>query len=150
MSQSRKARRRWDTFDYYLQVYDLGMENETFATIARTLKKRVSTVKSAWLSIARTISSFDLTGQKKSQLHLPRAYRTKKQLILKAFDPTNHVSQCERCTKAKCANEMCLQVQLFISQETRGQRELQASPWLDKIKIKEDTASHRKFISPAE
>lgn len=124
MSQSRKARRRWDKFDYYLQVYDLGLKNETFASIACALKKSVSTVKSAWLSIGRTISSFDPTGLKRS--HPPRlhAYRTKKQTVLQSFDDKNHVSQCAHCTKAKTADDMCPQAKLYVNQETRGQREL--------------------------
>ncbi len=138
MSQSRKARRRWDKFDYYLQVYDLGLKNETFAAIARTLKKRVSTVKSAFLSIGRTISSFDPTGLKKSHPPRLRAYRTKKQSVLKAFDNKNHVSQCAHCTKAKTADDMCPQALLYISQETRGQRELSVSHFLDSIEIQED------------
>jgi hypothetical protein len=146
MPQRRKARRRWDKFDYYLRVYDLGIKNETFATIARKLKRRVSTVKSAFLSIGRTISSFDPTGFRRSHARHRRAFPTKKQSVLKVFDHKNHLSQCDRCAKAKTADEMCPQALLHINQETRGARELPSSHWIDSIKIKEATASHQKFI----
>jgi hypothetical protein len=124
MPQRRKARRRWDKFDYYLQVYDLGIQNETFETIARTLKKRVSTVKSAFLSIGRTISSYDPTGFRRIHARHRRAFPTKKQSVLKVIDHKNHVSQCERCAKAETLDEMCLAARLYIHQEYRGQREL--------------------------
>lgn len=124
MLQRRKARRRWDKFDYYLKVYDLGLKNETFAAIARTLKKRVSTVKSAYVSIARTILTFDPARLRRIQRCHDRAPKTKKQLALSNFDYRTHISECERCSSAITENELCPIVQLYIDQDSKGGQEL--------------------------
>ncbi len=133
MPRRRKARRRWDKFDDYLLIYDLAMKNETFATISHILKKRVSTVKSAFVSIARTISSFDPIGVRRSHARHGRAYSTKKQTVLKEFDYRTHIAQCERCTKAQTPGQFCPIVELYANQDARGQRELPSSHNFGKI-----------------
>jgi hypothetical protein len=128
-----KTRRRWDKYDYYLQVYDSAKAGETFTAIARALNKRVSTVKSAYLAIVNTIYYCDPTGLTRIHAHRDRALPKKKTLILTDLDPKTHVSQCERCKKAQTVDQMCRVSQIFTNQDTRGQRELQASHYLDRI-----------------
>lgn len=125
MPQRSKTRRRWDKFGYYLKVYDAAKKGEPFTAIARTLKKRLSTVKSAWLAIGKAIYYCDATGLKRIAARRHRALPAKKKLILMDVDPATHVSHCERCKKAQTVGEMCLVSQIFTNQNTHGQRELQ-------------------------
>lgn len=147
MRKRHKARRRWDKFDYYFRVYDSAMAGETFTAIARALNKRVSTVKSAFLAIGKTIYYCDSTGLRRIHANRDRGLPKKKTLVLMYVDAATHISHCELCKKAQTVDEMCKVSQIFITQDTRGQVELQASHFLDSIAAEEYTASPRKFIS---
>ena len=124
MPQRSKTRRRWDKFGYYLKVYDAAKKGEPFTAIARTLRKRLSTVKSAWLAIGKAIYYCNSTGLTRIDAHRHRALPAKKKLVLMDVDPATHISHCERCKKAQTVDEMCLVSQIFTKQDTHGQREL--------------------------
>jgi hypothetical protein len=132
MSQSRKVRRRWNKFDYYFQVYDSAMAGETFTTISRTLKKRVSTVKSAFLAIGKMIYFCDRPGLARSDAHRESTLPKKKTLVLMNFDSDTHISRCEICKKALAVSQMCRVSKIFASQEyrSRDQGVLQLDDWI--------------------
>jgi len=105
-----RQRRRLDKLEPYLKVYDLAEKGESYGAIAKTLKRRVSTVKSAYLAASRNIF-----GTAK----MPR----KRALSLASFDPNAHVQRCPTCQRAQKFEEMCAQSRLYAGQETKGQRE---------------------------
>ncbi len=105
-----RQRRRLDKLEPYLKVYDLAEKGESYGAIAKALKRRVSTVKSAYLAASRNIF-----GTAK----MPR----KRALPLASFDPNAHVQRCPTCQRAQKFEEMCAQSRLYAGQETKGQRE---------------------------
>ncbi len=106
-----RQRRRLDKVETYLKVYDLAEKGESYGAIAKALKRRVSTVKSAYLAASRNIF-----GSAK----MPR----KRALPLASLDPDTHVQRCPTCQRAQNFEEMCAQARLYTGQETKGQRAL--------------------------
>lgn len=127
MQPRHKTRRRWDKFAYYLQVHDLVLNGETFAFVAKTLKKRVSTIKSAFLSIMTMVATFSPNGLKMSASRQNRAPTTTKELVFGAHNYDTHIAKCDQCSNATTQAAMCPHVQRYINQDYRGQRELQLS-----------------------
>jgi len=103
--------RRWRTekTDFYLKVYDLTLEQHSFPSIARQLKRPVSTVKSAFL-----IASQHIFGA------LPGS---KKEVFLKTFDAHKHVKSCPICRRAPTSEEMCQQARAYIGIDYESQHE---------------------------
>src|SRR5262249_36854311 len=108
---TRKTRSRLDKVDFYLQVYDLGTQGETFSAIAARLGRRLSTVKSAF--VAAGINIFG-----------PQGAPTKRELPLIGFDPENHFQKCAVCKQAERVEEFCPQARAYVGQDTVGEGEL--------------------------
>jgi hypothetical protein len=102
-------RRRIDKVDFYLKIYDLAEKGETFGMIAKALKQRVSTVKSAFLAARRNIFGTDGSPSKKT-------------LPLVSFDKDKHVQQCSTCRDAQRFEDMCPQARLYALQDHVSQR----------------------------
>ena len=123
-TEGGRGRRRRDKLDYYLQVYDRAKLGERFSVIAHGLKKKVSTIKSAYLAIGRMIVSFDPKAQPKMPSRHNQAPPAKNQVALLDFDPTTHMAQCRQCSEAETFDAMCEVAKAYSEQEVRGQREL--------------------------
>ena len=102
-------RRCIDKVDFYLKIYDLAEKGKTFGAIAKALKRRVSTVKSAFLAARRNIFGAD-------------ASLSKKTLPLVSFDKDKHVQQCFTCRDAQRFEDMCPQARLYALQDHVTQR----------------------------
>ncbi len=100
----RAARRRSDKADFYLGVYDRAKEGQTFAAIAKSLKRKLSTVKSAYLSAGRSI--FGVAG-------VP----TKKEVPLVGFDQKQHMQSCSTCKAAEKYEDLCPAAQAYATQD---------------------------------
>ncbi len=103
-------RRRPDKADFYLKVYDLAEKGETFGAIAKALKRRTSTVKSAFLAARRNIFG-SMTAP------------SKKQLPLVGFDKDHLIPQCPTCRTAQRFEDMCPQARRYALQDYVAQRE---------------------------
>lgn len=110
-----QQRRRLDKVDFYLKAYDLSEKGETFKAIAKSLKRPVSTVKSAYVAAYKQIYGVKIKHSKKT---LPRDTFDWENL-----DPEEHFKTCRACQKAKTADEMCPPLRLYVTQEHGGQRE---------------------------
>jgi hypothetical protein len=117
LAQSTGHRRRLDRVEYYLRVFDLAEQGQTFRTIAKELKRPLSSVKSAFLAARRNI--FGLAGSTE------RA--SKKALPLETFDVELHFQTCATCQKADSFEKMCPKARLYALQDHKGQTELPAS-----------------------
>jgi len=104
-----KRRRRVDKVDFNCKVYDLAKEGKKFSEIAATLNKRLSTVKSAYLTASRHI-------------FLLSEPPTKKELPLIDFDPHRHCQSCAICQKAQTFDSMCEKSRLFADRDSKAQR----------------------------
>jgi hypothetical protein len=110
LTERSRRRRRPDKVEFYLRVYDLAEQGQTFGAIAKALKRRVSTVKSAFLAARRIIfGSAPATS--------------KRQLPLVSFDAGNHCQQCSVCRTAQRFEDMCPQAQYYANQDYASQRE---------------------------
>lgn len=107
-----RRRKRLDKLEFHLQVFDLARSGETFPAIAKKLRRRLSTVKSAYL-----MAVWNIFGRG----NVPR----KRDRLLSRFDPTTHTQGCSDCQKAKTFEEMCFVARLWAGEDTKGQRELQ-------------------------
>jgi len=105
-----RTRQRLKEVDFYLQVYDLAEKGETFSAIADVVRKRPSTVKSAFLA-----ASVNIFG--------PQVAVPKNLLPMTNFDPKEHCQKCSRCRKATSFKEMCIQARLHTGKVTKGQIE---------------------------
>lgn len=110
-STAPKTRRRLDRVDFYLTVYDRAESAQTFSAIARALKQRVSTVKSAYLAASRQIFGQETRPSKKA-------------LPLTRFDAEAHCQKCAICQKARTPEELCPKALAYANQDRKAQREL--------------------------
>lgn len=106
-----QRRRRLDTVDFYLRVFDLAVNGDTFSQIAKKLKRRPSTIKSAYLAASRNIFG-------------PAEKPRKKTLPLVDFDPSTHMERCPTCQEAQAPEEFCSPARLYACQDTKAQREV--------------------------
>jgi len=109
-----RKRRHLDKVDSYLKVYDLAERGETFRAIAKTLKRPISTVKSAYLTAYKNIYGVSAKRTKKTL--------SKDTFDWKTFDSKEHYKTCHTCQKATISDEMCPPLRLHVTQEHRGQR----------------------------
>jgi hypothetical protein len=107
----RRGRRRLDRVDFYIQVFDLAESGETFKDIARKLKCRPPTVKSAFLAARRNVFGF-VAGPSASSFLSP------------ASTSTRHSQKCPICRKAEEFEEMCTQARRYALQDHKSHREL--------------------------
>jgi hypothetical protein len=117
LAQSTGRRRRLDRVEYYLRVFDLAEQGQTFRTIAKELKRPLSSVKSAFLAARRNVFG---------QAGFPK-HATKKDLPLASFDVERHCQSCATCQKADSFEKMCPKARLYALQDHKGQTELPAS-----------------------
>jgi len=104
-------RHRLDKVEFQIEVYDRAARGEKFRVIAKALKQRRSTVKSAYATIARKI-------------FFPDTSPTKKNLMLSTYDPNTHMQRCAICRTAERAEECCPATNVYIGQDHRSQREV--------------------------
>jgi len=111
-----RGRQRLDQADFYCKVFDLAENGQTFRTIARELRRPLSTVKSAYLAACHNI--FGPSGGP-SKTVLPVA-----SFDWENFDAEAHYASCAECRRAKDADAMCALIRAIVRQDERGQREL--------------------------
>src|SRR5262249_32633825 len=89
--QYRRQRRRLKEAPFNLRVFDLAESGETFKAIFQTVRKPVTTVRSAYLTASRNVFGPGLTHSKKT-------------LPLVNFDANAHCETCPTCRKATLPN----------------------------------------------
>lgn len=99
--------------DFQLQVYDLAKEGHTYKVIASNLRKPLSTVKSAFLSISGAIAQIRPVGEEPSDHPVP--VPNKQTITLEGFDPEEHVATCEICNKAGKVEDLCGRARAFVA-----------------------------------
>ena len=104
-------RPRPEKADLYLAVFDRAEQGETFAAIAKAIRQRPSTVKSAFLAASRNIYGLEAAPSKKA-------------LPLSDFDANTHTPKCPTCKVANTFDAMCLRAKRFALQDPKGGREL--------------------------
>ncbi|GKS59854.1 hypothetical protein YTPLAS18_33810 [Nitrospira sp.] len=115
-------RRRLDKADYYLRVYDGVTAGKPYIKVAKQVRRPVSTVKKAYLVVARDIQK--LAPEKEGALQAAEVEKmSKEQLAMVDLDVDTHMQQCAVCQRAETLDQMCLQVQTFVNQDVKGQRE---------------------------
>lgn len=107
-----RGRRRPDKVDFYLQVFDLAEQAETFPAIAKALTAPPSTVKSAFLAARRNIFGT-----------MTAAASSKKELPLADFRRDEHVQTCPTCRSAERFEDMCSRTRAYAFQDHESQRE---------------------------
>src|SRR5262245_4392586 len=108
LSQYSKAhrkgkRRRLDQLPIHLRVFDLAEAGHSFRTIAREVKKPITTVKSTFLVARRNV--YGSRGPSKSKLPLT------------GFDFEGHVRGCETCRSAEAFQHMCMRARRYALQD---------------------------------
>jgi hypothetical protein len=111
IKRDSRKRQRTDTADMGLAVFEKVMEDVTFAEIATTLRRPVSTVKSAYLTTARKIFG-------------SAPPRRKRDMPVEGFDRANHDFQtCKVCKHAQRPEDFCGPARAYINQDYVSQRE---------------------------
>ncbi len=106
----RRRHREKDSFK--LKAYDLARAGETFPEIARKLRSRVSTVKSAYWKAAQIIhETTQPPSKRESGKEIP-------------FNPGDHIAGCAVCQKAKGEERFCPAARAWLAQDYRSQRDL--------------------------
>jgi hypothetical protein len=118
----KKKRHRLDKATFYIKVFDQASEGKTFREIARSLKEPVSTVKSAFLTIRRSI--FELAPIAKEKTESGQLIPNKKDVVLTNFDPDRHNTMCQTCKNAAAFEEMCAKARAYAYQDQVSLREL--------------------------
>jgi hypothetical protein len=104
-------RRRTDTVDFNLGVFDRVVSGQPFKAISTELKVRLSTVKSAYLAACRAVFE-------------PGTAPSKKQVTLDAFNLTDHFEKCPVCRQALNPEQMCAAARIYVEQDQKGRSEL--------------------------
>ena len=107
---SPPQRRRLDKVDFQLKVFDMATEGKTFREIARHLRKRESTVKSAYL-----IACHHIAGKKIDK---------KRKAFLFHFNAETHLRECPTCKKAEREEQFCPKALAYAGEDYKSQREL--------------------------
>jgi hypothetical protein len=89
-----RGRARLDQIDFHLKIFDGASEGQTFPEIAARMRRKLSTVKSAYLVASRNIFG-------------PQRGPSKRGAPLKGFDHEGHCQRCPVCVRAKTGQEMC-------------------------------------------
>jgi hypothetical protein len=97
-----RGRRRLDHVRLHLEVFDRAADGETFASIAATVRRKPSTIKTAYLTACRNIFG--------SRTVLP-----KRRAPLAGFDPKGHCEHCSTCSGARSPEEMCGRARAYAS-----------------------------------
>ena len=99
--QQRPRRRfRPDSTVFQLAVWDEALASRPFKDIAQELRRKVSTVKSAFL----------VAGKK---IYGASSPPSKRQAALSGLDKANHVETCQTCKAAQRAEDMCPRARLY-------------------------------------
>lgn len=106
--EGKRKRHRIDKIDFQISVYDTAEEGKSFPEIARALRKRVTTVKSAYLVARRNIFGSDASRPRKS---------------LEDFDAHSHCASCPQCRKAQGVEQMCAKALQYAGRDYKSQRE---------------------------
>jgi hypothetical protein len=107
----RGRRRRTNTVDFNLGVFDRVVAGEPFKAISTELKVRLSKVKSAYLTACRAIFG-------------PGTAPSKKRVTLDPFNPTDHCEKCPVCRHALNPEQFCAAARIYVEQDRKGRSEL--------------------------
>lgn len=107
-----RSRTRTDKIDFHLQVFDMASTGKTFSEIAHALRRRSSTVKSAYQFAGRRIFG--------PGADIP----SKDALILAAFDLATHNQNCDVCKSVEDPKDFCETAQLYMNQDQVPQHDL--------------------------
>jgi hypothetical protein len=112
----RKKRKRLDSVNFNLAVFDLVIQRKTFYEIKKILGKPISTVKSAFLAATR-----EIFGE-------PKFKRDKSIYFSPMDNPSTHLDTCEVCKRAmadvKGVGDFCPEFLAFVNQDYVPQREM--------------------------
>jgi hypothetical protein len=122
---TRSGRRRPDKVDFYLQVYDRAHEGQSFGTIAKTLGKSGSTVRTAFAVAARNIFG-------------PREPPSKREVVTAGFKAEGHIEKCPVCKLATIPEQFCLPMRRDLGMD-RAER-----PWRETL----SADPHREAADP--
>ncbi|MEK6641008.1 MAG: hypothetical protein AABZ17_10110 [Nitrospirota bacterium] len=111
----KKKRNRLDKSSFYIKVFDQVSEGKTFEGIARALKQPLSTVKSAFLIIRRSI--YEPVPFSKEKTEGDQLIPSKKDVVLTNFDPEKHSATCHTCMDATTFDEMCTKAKVYGHQD---------------------------------
>jgi hypothetical protein len=89
-----RGRARLDQVDFHLGIFDQASNGQTFREIATSMRRKLSTVKSAFLVASRNIFG-------------PQGGPSKRGAPLKGFDHEGHCRTCPICVQATKPQEMC-------------------------------------------
>lgn len=115
-AKSRQRRRRPDSVDFNLRVFDLREQGKPFEHIAHELHRAKSSVRTAYQTALRRIGLLEETPSSCSTDHFD----------WDTFDPEHHYKTCRECQMAKRPEEMCALLRGRVTSVQRGQRE---QPW---------------------
>jgi hypothetical protein len=109
-----RVRRRPDTDQFDLRVFDLALQGErSFRKIATQLSRPPSSVKTAFMRAAARIGVPRTTSRRRAA-----SYHD-----WDVFDPDSHKRTCVHCRGAKTVEEMCAPLRQYVKQDERGQSE---------------------------
>ena len=105
IKRDSRKRQRADKADIGLAVFDQVMNGVTFPEIAITLRRPVSSVKSAYLAAARIVFSGSTPPQRKRNMPLV------------GFNSATHSQTCKICKDAQRAEDMCGPARAYGNQD---------------------------------
>jgi hypothetical protein len=106
-----KRRQRPDQYEARLHIWDAYHNCGSFAAVARTLRRRPSTVKGIYLHASRDILGETVLPKRRSDR------------LLQGFDPATHTQSCPRCQRAARLEDMCIHALTYARQDERSLRE---------------------------
>lgn len=119
----KSSRQRMDKIGFYLRVYDQTETGKSFSEVARTLKRPLSTVKSAFLRISKEILGLRPMDKDSGEGGRKDPPITRKKTILARFEPESHLMECTTCKEAKTFEDMCAKAQHYALQDYSSLRE---------------------------
>ena len=114
-TDKKQKRNRLDKAGDQIKVFDLAIEGVSFPKIAKTMGRRVSTVKEMFFSAARNVYGSPEPPSKEKQAEDRLLFR---------FDPKTHTETCEICKDAKSFDQFCKAMQHYANQDQVALREI--------------------------
>ncbi len=98
-----RQRRRHDKANFYLDVFDRHEARDPYSLIARTLKKRKSTIQYAYMSARLNIGGRDVTRASRLRDGKGETYASP----MDRFDLKKHLAECSLCKVAESWHQQC-------------------------------------------